>query len=61
MIPKITIDKDAIRFERDDGGENHFFEDMFRFSNRDWQWGVMESIYKCFLDCVKVVKDERCD
>jgi len=52
MKPTITIDKDAIRFDRDDGGENYFFKDMFRFSNRDWHWSVMESIYKCYIDCV---------
>jgi len=53
MEPTITIDKDAIRFERDDGGENYFFKDLFRFPNNSWHREVLESLHKCYIECVK--------
>ena len=52
MKPKITIDRDAIRFEDDSGMTNHFFINLFS-GNKDWHRDVLMAIYKAYLICVK--------
>ena len=54
MIPKITIDKLALRFEWDEGGVNLFFDDLFRWGNKgDWHREAMDAIKKSYEICIK--------
>jgi len=54
ILPSVTIDKEALRFEFEDGGTNLFWKDLFigqRHSN--YQAEVMGNLFKAYNECLK--------
>lgn len=51
LAPKITIDKYAIRFEREGEIVNIFLVDIFHAPN--WHYELIKVIQSCFEDCIK--------
>lgn len=52
-LPSIQIDKDALRFEFEDGGENLFWEDLFvgqRTAN--FQADIMRNLFKAYNEII---------
>jgi len=53
MLPSVTIDEKALRFDFGDTGENLFWEDLFRgqrYSN--FQDEIMKNLFKAYNQCV---------
>lgn len=51
VTPKITIDKYAIRFEREGSIVNIFLSDIFHGPN--WKYELIKEIQECFEECIK--------
>lgn len=53
-FPKITIDKDALRFEFKDGGENIFWDRFFIGNDHiPYQARIMRLIHRAYVECIQ--------
>ena len=52
-LPSVTVDKEALRFEFEDGGTNLFWKDLFigqRHNN--FQAEIMENLFRAYNECI---------
>jgi hypothetical protein len=53
ILPSITVDSEAVRFEFEDGGVNLFWRDLFIGQRHpSFQAEVMENLFKAYNECI---------